>query len=427
MMVFSALTIQHFFAANYPTSIWKGSFCDINTFFNCNSSSFSPVAQIAGVPLGYFGFAVGALVSLGAVFPSPQFERSNKWLASLNVIGVLGLLVYSLWFQRSLCPLCSGYYVFAILSAVLFWKFGQNGFPSIKHLTAFAVLVGLGAYGFREYNHQRQLAAVANSPEIVREFFSLPQVRLPSTLSPYWTVRSTSRFEDAPIRVVEYADFLCPDCQYLFGELQRLKEEFSGRINIAYQFFPLEARCNTVVSKDLHPGACDLAYMAAHDRNKFAQIHDEIFSQYPRTKDSGFRLQLARRYGVEGALTDKQTQDAVEKIIQTGAEYEKTSSQYEHGIRSTPTMIINNRMLIGTLPYEQLRAIFIALLNQQNVPVSASSVSSPTAPPGVVDPFAPKQSFMEQWQPTKPQKQQPKPLGSGGCDTSGLTPCQQTQ
>ena len=43
-----------------------------------------------------------------------------------------------------------------------------------------------------------------------------------------------------------------------------------------------------------------------------------------------------------------------------------TSDQYAHGIRSTPTLILNNRMIIGTLPYEQLRAIFQALVDEHN-------------------------------------------------------------
>ena len=58
----------------------------------------------------------------------------------------------------------------------------------------------------------------------------------------------------------------------------------------------------------------------------------------------------------------------VDRIIQTGTEYEKNHEKYEHGIRSTPTMIINNRMVIGTLPYEQLRAIFTALIEEREGP-----------------------------------------------------------
>ncbi len=51
-------------------------------------------------------------------------------------------------------------------------------------------------------------------------------------------------------------------------------------------------------------------------------------------------------------------------MIQTGREYEKTHDEYSHGIRSTPTLIVNNRMIIGTLPYEQLRVIFEALVDE---------------------------------------------------------------
>ncbi len=62
--------------------------------------------------------------------------------------------------------------------------------------------------------------------------------------------------------VIEYVDFLCPDCLYLTQQLDKLKKEFEGKINIAFQFFPLDAQCNSVVDKNFHPGACELSYMA---------------------------------------------------------------------------------------------------------------------------------------------------------------------
>ena len=51
--------------------------------------------------------------------------------------------------------------------------------------------------------------------------------------------------------------------------------------------------------------------------------------------------------------------------MRTGAEYEKTHEEFAHGIRSTPTMIINNRMVIGTMPYTQLKAIVQALIREK--------------------------------------------------------------
>lgn len=59
MMGASFLTMRHFFLVNYPTPIYEGSFCDINSFFNCNSSAYSAIFQLAEVPLGYFGLILG--------------------------------------------------------------------------------------------------------------------------------------------------------------------------------------------------------------------------------------------------------------------------------------------------------------------------------------------------------------------------------
>ena len=129
MMVASAMTIQHYFAANFPETIFEGSFCDINAFFNCDSSAFSNISQLWGVPLGYFGLFTGGLVSLGAAFPSPAAERTNKSIALLNVVGVVVLLSYSVFVLGSLCLLCSGFYLSSILSLALFWRY--DPYPTI--------------------------------------------------------------------------------------------------------------------------------------------------------------------------------------------------------------------------------------------------------------------------------------------------------
>jgi len=392
MAAASILTIRHFFLANYPESIYQGTFCDISAFFNCDSSAFSAIAQVMGIPIGYFGVAVGILVALGAVFPTERFARTNAFIALFNALGAVLLFFYSVFVMGSLCLLCTGFYVFALMSFVLFWLYGagkgREGIvarffrPSFKILAAAFFITALGAYGMMEYHNARKMAQSAAILRVVNQFRELPVVGNPSFISPYWTVRSTERFEDAPIQVVEYADFLCPDCQYLTQQLNQLKEEFGGKINVAFQFFPLEGRCNAVVDKDIHPGACELCYIAAFDPSKFLPIHDEVFANLNDARDPQWRQDLARRHGVEQALEDSATRELVQTIINTGMEYEKTSERYAHGVRSTPTMIINGRMVIGTLPYEQMRAIFQDL----------------------VDEYEGRNTFIENWVPPKARK-----------------------
>lgn len=376
MIAASAMTIQHFYAANFPSSIWEGSFCDISAFFNCDSSAFSPIAQFGGVPMGWFGLFVGLLVVLGAVFPSASFERTNKAVSILNAFGVLVLLAYSLFIQKSLCLLCSGYYLFSLFSFFLFWKFGlrsdRPGFggflrtfvsPSMKIAIVAVAGLAAGAYGFREFTLAKKGAQMGGvSATIVKQYNELAVVGEPSFVSPYQVIQSTPRWEDAPIRIIEYGDHICPDCLFFHQQMTRLKAEYAGKINLAFQFFPLEARCNTVVEKDLHPGACDLALIAAHDPGLFPVLHEEIFANFMAAKTPEWRQDLIRRYGLEAALSSPSTAEMIRRIIATGAEFEKTSDKYSHGIRSTPTLIINGRMIIGTLPDDHMRAIFDSLL-----------------------------------------------------------------
>lgn len=375
MVVFSALTIEHYFAANFPETIFEGSFCDLNAFFNCDSSAYSGLAEIAGIPLGYFGLFVGGLVSLGALFPSASFERTNKSIALLNLIGVVVLFFYTVFIIGTLCLLCSGFYLFSIFSFLLFWKYGIDGDegeirsrwvrPSILHLSVYTVVLAAGGYGFMVFHEAKEDAQTGGvASRIVDQYLSLPEVPLPSVLSPFWSIRSTEDFQDAPVRIVEYADLLCPDCRFLAEQIHQLDEEFPGKINVIFQPFPLEGQCNDVVEKDLHPGACEITYMAAHDPEKFKAIHDEIWAAWPEPRSPEWRQEMARRHGVEEAVNDPETRELVHALIQTGKEYEKTSDQYSYGIRSTPTMIINGRMIIGTLPMEQMRAIVETLIQQ---------------------------------------------------------------
>ncbi|MDY0231905.1 MAG: vitamin K epoxide reductase family protein, partial [Candidatus Saccharicenans sp.] len=124
MAVFSYLTIDHFFKANFPETIFAGAFCDLSSFFNCDSSAYSSIAHFQGIPLGYWGLVLGILVIIGVVLPSDRLEKVNKLLSLANGLGVLGLFFYSVFFLKSLCLLCTGYYVFSLLNFYLFWKFG---------------------------------------------------------------------------------------------------------------------------------------------------------------------------------------------------------------------------------------------------------------------------------------------------------------
>ncbi len=376
VIVSSYLSLRHFFAANFPTSIYDGSFCDISAFFNCDSSAYSFIAKIFDVPLGYFGIAIGLASLMGIIFPSAAFERTNIFLNFFNVLGIAGLIFISLFVLKSICLLCLAFYLFSFINFWLYSRYGidsEKGFirrhlqPNMRFLFGIGLLTLIGALNIYAFHHAKieaQGGGVAN--RIVQQYFNLPRVKNPSIISPYYTVQATENFDDAPIRIIEWADFQCPDCLKLRNDLEDLKEEFGDKMNIVFQFFPLDGKCNSVQEKNRHPQACDLSFMAAHDPSKFLAIHDEIFDNFNKVRDLNWIKNLAQKYGVEEALKDENTIKIVTDIIDTGKEYKPTSDRFTFGIRSTPTMIINERMVIGTLPKVQLRAIFQAILDQKS-------------------------------------------------------------
>jgi uncharacterized membrane protein len=370
MVAGAALTTPVYFAARYPGSRAAADWCGATPLLNCESAVLSGIAAPGGVPLGWFGVLLGGLVVLGAVLPSISLERTNRALALLNAVAAVGLFFHATLVLKSLCLLCSVYGGFSLLSAGLFlrWTDGEAGSPFMPapvHLATIAVVAVAGGWSVGEYHSVvRSLDGEAVNVRAVASFYSLPQVPWPSEISPWRTLHATDDFEAAPIRIVEYADLLCIDCRVFHEQVKELEAEFAGMINLAYQFFPLEAKCNDVVAKDKHPGSCDLSYMAAYDPARFRAIHDEIQDNFEAARSLTWQADLARRHDVEAALHDTVLHARVQRLIRTGMEYEQTSDAWAHGIRSTPTIIINNRMIIGTIPTDQLRAIFRALVDE---------------------------------------------------------------
>src|ERR1700760_3987026 len=156
MAVFAILTMQHYFATNYPSG-GPPSICTENTpLLNCAAAASSPIAQIAQIPIGYFGLCVAVLFALGAIFSSDQFESTTRLIALINVTGVVGLFLYSLFHVHAICPLCAGYYVGSIVAFLCMFARQRKLRLSLKHIVTFVVIAAIGGWGVREYHDARK-------------------------------------------------------------------------------------------------------------------------------------------------------------------------------------------------------------------------------------------------------------------------------
>ena len=81
----------------------------------------------------------------------------------------------------------------------------------------------------------------------------------------------------APVTVLEYGDFECPNCKQAAPAVKLLLERFAERVRFVYRHFPLE---------EVHPHAVRAAEAAecAGGQQKFWPMHDLLFDNQAHLK-----------------------------------------------------------------------------------------------------------------------------------------------
>jgi protein-disulfide isomerase/uncharacterized membrane protein len=149
---------------------------------------------------------------------------------------------------------------------------------------------------------------------------------------------------DAPVKLVEYSDFLCPFCRNLAVGLTQFVPEAGGRVVLYFKNYPLDKKCNPDLPRTLHPGACQLALGAicAGYQGKFHAYHNRVFSE------EGLRNPQASdvvRFAGEAGLNA----EAMRGCLEDPQAMKDLTAQIEEaqrlGIHATPTVFVNGKML----------------------------------------------------------------------------------
>ena len=138
--------------------------------------------------------------------------------------------------------------------------------------------------------------------------------------------------EHAPVTVVEYGDFECPNCKQAAPAVKMLLERFVGRVRIVFRHFPLE---------EVHPHAlaAAVAAEAAAGQGKFWPMHDLLFDNQRHLKAPQLRG-YAERLELDMTRFDAEIGDALYlQRVREDIEGGKLS-----GVRATPTFFINGKL-----------------------------------------------------------------------------------
>lgn len=151
--------------------------------------------------------------------------------------------------------------------------------------------------------------------------------------------------KDAPVVLVEYADYQCSFCGRFTRETQpELIKKYvdAGTLRIEFRNF-------TIYGADSERAA--RASWSAGQQGKFWQLHDKLYAK-TRKGDALAEdrlVELARESGVpdiEKFLTDLKSADAERALKKDQDE------GYQLGVQSTPSFLVNGRPVAGAQPTE---------------------------------------------------------------------------
>jgi protein-disulfide isomerase len=151
--------------------------------------------------------------------------------------------------------------------------------------------------------------------------------------------------EDAPVTIIEFGDFQCPYCQSWYQQtFDQLMAIYPSQIRFVYRDLPLPG----------HPESLPAAEAAncAGEQGAYWEFHDALFSGQYTLGRTAYE-QYAADQGLDitaftTCLDDHRYQDEIEA---------DATDATRLGLNGTPSFIINGRILIGALPFEDFKAI----------------------------------------------------------------------
>jgi predicted DsbA family dithiol-disulfide isomerase len=161
------------------------------------------------------------------------------------------------------------------------------------------------------------------------------------------------------VTIVEFSDFECPFCSEVQNTLKQLMQTYGKDVRLVFKHMPLEGHRNSLP-------AARAAYCAA-EQDRFWQFHDALFAS--RNLSSVLFEEIANDLGLgvpkfRACLDSEHSRTAIVKDIETARLFR---------IESTPSFIINGKLIKGAVSFADFQKIIERELSQRAVQTQSSA------------------------------------------------------
>jgi protein-disulfide isomerase len=166
---------------------------------------------------------------------------------------------------------------------------------------------------------------------------------------------------DAPVTVIEYADFQCPVCKRAESSiLAHIERDYvlDGRVKIEFRMYPF-----------LGPESWHAAQAAeaAQEQGKFWEYHDALFNAQERENSGAFSHDRLVELAREVALDVPRFEATLGANTYLEPLRDEAQAARDAGVESTPTFFVNGEKIAGAQPYGEFQQAIDAALRDAGV------------------------------------------------------------
>src|SRR3954462_5181154 len=181
---------------------------------------------------------------------------------------------------------------------------------------------------------------------------------------------------DAPVKILEYADFECPSCGGWAAVTEpdvRTRIINAGLASLTYYDFPLQQHRNTLAASNA--AAC------ADEQGKFWQMHDRLFQAQEEWNGEATEQPkpFFQRYAGEVGLDVGKWEACYDARKYQKRIAANLADGLRRGVNSTPTFIIGNKMYPGMQSYDVMKRLVDSAAKAAPSRVAAGGSTAPAA------------------------------------------------
>lgn len=149
---------------------------------------------------------------------------------------------------------------------------------------------------------------------------------------------------NAPIELIEFADFQCPFCLRAHPTVAQVLNTYGDRVHFVYRHYPLNNHPDAVPAAE--------ASLCAADQDKFWPYYESLYSDTSHLSDADLK-QRAVRLNLDAArfntcVDSRKFRAEVDADVRAGN---------DAGVSGTPAFFVNGRLLTGAQPFEAFKRI----------------------------------------------------------------------